>query len=125
MNTIADYISKKDEIDRLNKQIDMIDAFHEDKYKRLIKQSYDAKSALEHVRIENVFLKNQLKKEKKINDGWRLKCHNLKKESEPRKNRARGILLLKRRGLSKRTFKSIAYECFLSIYRIKMLWNEI
>lgn len=54
MNTIADYVSQKDEIARLNKQIDMIAGFYSEFYKKELDQAvYRSKREIKN--------KNQIK----------------------------------------------------------------
>jgi hypothetical protein len=99
MNTIADFVSKDDEIERLNNQINMMAKFYNDFYKKQVKQL--------RVKIQSM-------------------QSGVKVSKSSRKNNVISMVKkLKGTGRPKDLIPLIAKECCLTEKRINQIWYSV
>ena len=112
MNTIADFISKDDEIERLNKQLSMVAKFYDDFYKGKINK-YKHRSAM--VKRENKRLQKRVDKYKAMP----------KKTVHKGMIKAKELIRAKIYGDKGITHLEIAEMCFIGLASVSRLSLEV
>jgi len=112
METIADFISKDDEIKRLNKQLSMVAKFYDDFYKGKINK-----------------YKYKINELNRVNKRLRRRADKYKAIPKAPQNKsvikAKEMLILKSNGFSKLTLEQIAEQCFTTISTVKRISAEV
>ena len=112
MNTIADFISKDDEIERLNKQLSMVAKFYDDFYKGEV-DKYKYRSAM--VKRENKRLQKRVDKYKAMP----------KKTVHKGMIKAKELIRAKVYGDNDITHLEIAEICFIGLASVGRLSLEV
>jgi len=109
MDSISDFISQKEEIERLNKQIDMLAGFYHGFYKGQIKKL--------NTRLGNLH---------KVKGYYKLKVEAISGEKiETRSDKARSLIAtLKGTAKPMALISEIAKRCNLSEHQIQSLWYK-
>ena len=109
---IADFISKDDEIERLNKQLSMIASFYDDFYKAEVSKY---KYKINELNRANKRLRRRADKYKAIPKASQNKSVIKAKE----------MIILKSNGFSELTLEQIAEKCFTTISTVKRISAEV